>query len=122
MRRTIWSSVAPISVTGMASGVDTASGAPPTVASSTVTATSSVGLALASSVWPALRNSSLPMISNRAASAPVRPSTFTPRPSSITTMSATLVASVVSSGIPLTTGVRVTPVGAWFTGCRRRRR
>ncbi len=63
-----------------------------------------------------MRNSSVPTISNISASVPSSASTLVPTPSSVTVMSATLIAAVTSasSAIPVTAWVTAT-VGARFT-------
>ena len=72
------------------------SGLPAISGSSTVTLTSSVGLASKSSATFARKNSSFPSISNKAASGPLRPVVLVPSPSSVTTISATLIRVDVS--------------------------
>ena len=77
--------------------------------------TSSVALVSKSSVSPADRNSSVPSISNRPASAPVSDRSLVPSASSVMTMSATLMRAVVSVSSPIVVVVlaRAT-VGASF--------
>ncbi len=73
-----------------------ASGVAPTVASSTLTVTLYEDFVSKSSGTPALSRSSVPTISKNAASAPVSESVFVPSASSVMTMSANLIARIVS--------------------------
>ena len=93
-----------------------ASGVPTSSVSLTSSVTSSCGLASKSSAVPDARKISVPSISNKAASAPLRPSSSVPNPSSVTAKSATLMREDVSSVSPSVETVGVmTTVGASFT-------
>ena len=96
-RATVGASLASVTVMARAA---LSSGVAGSAASSTSTTTSSTGLVSKSRLEPAERYSSVPSISNSAASAPLRLSTFVPRASSVTTMSATLIRAVVSVSSP----------------------
>ena len=87
---------------------------PPAMASPTSTVTVSVGLAVASSVVPDLRKSTVPTISKDSASVPERVISLVPTPSSVITMSASLTLDEVSvlSGSEVVALSRATAVGA----------
>ena len=72
------------------------SGVAPTEVSSTSTVTSRFGLVSKSKVTPAERNSSVPSISNIAASAPDSVRSLVPKASSVMTISAILIRELVS--------------------------
>ena len=92
------------------------SGVEPMATSSTSTVTSRPGFVSKSRLLPAIRRISVPIISNISASSPLRLSMFSPRPSSVTTISATLMALDVSrsSGKVVVALISLT-VGGWFT-------
>ena len=92
-RATVGASLASVTVMARAA---LSSGVAGSAASSTSTVTSSTGFVSKSRLAPAERYSSVPSISNSAASAPLRLKTFVPTASSLTTMSATLIRAVVS--------------------------